>query len=159
MPATRFVVKSCQYCSFTKLHETFFNHLFLQLQFFPLQEHSRVVPISNWFHSLSCKPWFFLKCLILQIVIFYITGAQSCRLYQQPGRVTASIPSSWVSGGAASEERGEDCNSRLDHWVSPLKKITKRKKTSAPISQSKYNFFTLLMHLLLPLKGVFSLSF
>ena len=31
--------------------------------------------------------------------------------------------------GAASEERGEDCNSRLERRVSPLKKIQNVKKT------------------------------
>ena len=75
--------KICQLCFFTK-RNFFLNDLFLQIAFFLSQEHSRVVPISNWFHSLSCKTWSFLNRLILQIAIFYISGAQSCRLYQQP---------------------------------------------------------------------------
>ena len=55
-------------------------------------------------------------------------------------RVTAPTPSSWGSGGPALEERGEDCNLRLDHLVSPLKKITKRKKNSSNLT-SKIRFF------------------
>ena len=125
----------------------FLNDLFLQILFFLSQEHSRVVPISNWFHSLSCKTWIFLNRLTSQIVIFYITGAQPCRSYQQPGRVTAPIPLSWGSGGTASEERGEDCNSRLDHWVSPLKKNNETKKITAPISLSKCEILQIVIFL------------
>ena len=42
---------------------------FCKLHFFPSQEHSRDVPISNYFYSLSCKAWIYLKKLISQIVI------------------------------------------------------------------------------------------
>ena len=80
VPATSFIVKDMLIMLFTK-RNFFLNDLFLQIVFFLLQKHSRVVPISNWFYSLSCKTWFFLNRLISQIAFFYISGAQSCHSY------------------------------------------------------------------------------
>ena len=40
-----------------------------------------------------------------------------------------------------SEERGEYCNSRLDHWVSPLKKIQNAKKKHSSNLTIKIRFF------------------
>ena len=54
-------------------------------------------------------------------------------------RGTAPTPSSWGSGGTALEERGEDCNSRLDHLVSPLKKYkTKKSQLQSHCQNAKF---------------------
>ena len=55
-------------------------------------------------------------------------------------RGTAPTPSSWGSGGTALDVKGEDCNSRLDHLVSQLKKNTKQKNHSSNLTVKMQNF-------------------
>ena len=53
---------------------------------------------------------------------------------------TTPTPLSWGSGGTALEERGEDCNSRLDHLVSPLKKYKTKQNHSSNLTFKMQNF-------------------
>ena len=94
---------------------------------------------------------FFLNHLFSQLILWNKSDGDSTSSFEWRGfspspsswarRGTAPTPSSWGSGETTSEERGEDCNLRLDHWVSPLKKIQNAKKNTAPIWLSKYDFF------------------
>ena len=75
---------------------------------------------------------------------FWCTSSFEWRGFPSPSswarRGTAPTPLSWGSGGTALEERGEDCNLRLDHLVSPLKKITKQKNHSSNLTVKMQNF-------------------